>query len=153
VQLGVARIGAVNGEVWFKLDRASAAGIARVNGVQLTPARVKAALLKCAALAPTWLQTCFFALDGDDTAEAEQAAYLEFVASVRNKIEGVHLYGLARPSLQPEAVHLKKMTPQKFQHFAQQISALGIEVIASPPRSTQTIKPLFSWLLPISSRS
>ena len=86
VQQGIARIGAVHGEVWFKLDHASAAGIARVNGVQLTPARVRKALLKCAALAPTWLQTCYFALDGDDTAEEEQAAYLEFVASVVNKI-------------------------------------------------------------------
>ncbi len=132
VRQGIARIGALNGEVWFKIDRASAAGIARVNGVRLTPARIRAALLDCARLAPTWVQTCYFAIDGAEASEAEQLAYLAFIEAVRQKIKGVHLYGLARPSLQPGAEQLSNLPQQTLQRFASRIASLGIELVLNP---------------------
>jgi wyosine [tRNA(Phe)-imidazoG37] synthetase (radical SAM superfamily) len=132
VRSGIARIGALNGEVWFKIDRVTENGIAQVNNVRLAPERIEAALLECAELAPTWVQTCHFAIDGQEATATEQAAYLQFIASVRTKIKGVHLYGLARPSLQPAAQRLSNLPQEKFLHFAQQISALGIEVVANP---------------------
>lgn len=132
VQQGIARIGAVHGEVWFKVDRASAAGIARVNDVRLKPERMQAALLKCATLAPTWAQTCYFAIDGQAASETEQAAYLRLIEAVRHKIKGVHLYGLARPSLQPEAQRLSNVAPEEFQRFARRIAEMGVEVCENP---------------------
>lgn len=132
VRQGIARIGALNGEVWFKVDRASLAGVARVNGVPLAPERIQSALLECASLAPTWVQTCYFAIDGEEAAEEEQSAYLELIKAVQGKIKGVHLYGLARPSLQPEADRLSNVKPENFQLFARRIAALGVEVFASP---------------------
>ena len=129
---GIARLGKMNGEVWFKVDRASEAGVARVNGVRLEPARVRKALLKCCELAPTWVQTCFFAIDGEEASQEECSAYLELVKSVRGKIKGVHLYGLARPSLQPGAEKMSNLSQEKLQRFAQRISSLGIEVVANP---------------------
>ena len=132
VQRGIARIGAMDGEIWFKVDRASAKGIAQVNSIQLTPARIKASLLQCAELAPTWIQTCYFAFDGVEAEEKEQSSYLELIEAVREKIKGVHLYGLARPSLQPGAVKLSNLAPEKFQRFAERISALGIQVVSNP---------------------
>ncbi len=129
---GIARIGALNGEVWFKVDRASEAGVARINGVRLTTTQIRAALLKCAELAPTWVQTCYFAIDGMEASEEDRLAYLELVESAREKIKGVHLYGLARPSLQPDAQKLSNLSREDFQRFARRISALGVEVVANP---------------------
>lgn len=132
VQRGIARIGAVGGEVWFKIDRASEEAIARVNGISLTPDKIRSALLQCADLAPTWVQTCYFAIDGEESSTAEQSAYLELIGAVRQKIKGVHLYGLARPSLQPDAQRLTNVAPESFQRFAGRIAELGVEVVANP---------------------
>jgi len=132
VRRGIARIGALDGEIWFKVDRATKEGIAVVNSIELAPERIKAALLACAELAPTWVQTCYFAIDGQEATENEQAAYLQLIASVGEKIKGVHLYGLARPSLQPDAQRLSNLPQAKLLRFAQRISALGVEVVANP---------------------
>ena len=132
VRQGIARIGALNGEVWLKIDRATDDGIDLVNGIRLAPERIKTALLTCAELAPTWVQTCYFAIDGQEASQPEQSAYLNLIASASRKIKGVHLYGLARPSLQPNAQRLSNLPPENFQRFADNISALGIEVVANP---------------------
>lgn len=132
VQQGIARIGALDGEVWFKLDRATESGIERVNGVRISPDKVMFSVLTCAGLAPTWIQTCYFALDGREMAGEDQLAYLRLLDSVRQKIKGVHLYGLARPSLQAEAWRLSGVTQDQFQRFAKRIALLGIEVVANP---------------------
>lgn len=63
VRRRLAAIGELDGEVWFKLDRATASGIEGVNGIRLAPDKVRASLLQCADLAPTWVQTCYFAMD------------------------------------------------------------------------------------------
>ena len=132
VRRGIARLGELGGEVWFKVDRATPAGIEVVNGVRLTPEKVRESLLACAQLAPTWVQTCYFALDGEEAGQAERLAYLELLESVRDKIKGVHLYGLARPSLQPAASRLSNLSLENFQRFAQSVSSIGIEVVANP---------------------
>jgi wyosine [tRNA(Phe)-imidazoG37] synthetase (radical SAM superfamily) len=132
VQSGIRRIGEIDGEVWFKVDRATAAGIAAVNKIALAPEKMLASLETCCELAPTWLQTCWFALDGKTPDEAEQSTYVELVASVRTKIKGVHLYGLARPSLQPEAIRLGRLPLDHLANLAARISALGVEVSLSP---------------------
>jgi wyosine [tRNA(Phe)-imidazoG37] synthetase (radical SAM superfamily) len=132
VRQGIARIGELSGEVWFKIDRASNDGINLVNGIRLAPERIKTALLTCAELAPTWVQTCYFAIDGQEASQVEQSAYLELIASSSKKIKGVHLYGLARPSLQPDAQRLSNLPLKNFLRFADKISALGVEVVASP---------------------
>ena len=131
VRQGIAAIGALNGEVWFKLDQAIEANIERVNGIRLAPEKIRESLLVCAGLAPTWVQTCYFAIDGHETGEAGRAAYLELIASVQKSIKGVHLYGLARPSLQPDAIRLSNLKRESFQHFADRISSLGVEVVAN----------------------
>ena len=132
VRQGIARIGALNGEVWFKIDRTTDDGINLVNGIRLAPERIKTALFTCAELAPTWVQTCYFAIDGQEASEPEQSAYLELMASSSKKIKGVHLYGLARPSLQPDAQRLSNLPLKNFLRFADKISALGTEVVANP---------------------
>ena len=132
VRRGISRIGALNGEVWFKLDRATEDGINLVNGVRMSPLRLQASLMQCAELAPTWVQTCFFAFDGLEPDEMEKTAYLKLIEFSRPKIRGVHLYSLARPSLQADAQRLSRISQEKLRSFADRISGLGVKVINNP---------------------
>lgn len=133
VQRGVARMATLNGEVWFKLDRATREGMALVNGTRGSPARVARNLTTCAALCRTWLQTCVFAIDGSPPSDAERAAWLALVRSVLEggtRLEGVLVYGLARPSLQPGAERLSNVPPQWLEAFRAEIEGLGLTVRA-----------------------
>jgi wyosine [tRNA(Phe)-imidazoG37] synthetase (radical SAM superfamily) len=132
VREGIRRIGELDGEIWFKVDRATSDGIRQVNGVNLSVEAVRGSLEKCSALAPTWVQTCFFAIDGEPPSDAERAAYLSLIGTVQGRIQGVHLYGLARPSLQPEAYRLSTVNPETLTAFAASIATLGVRVETSP---------------------
>jgi hypothetical protein len=44
----------------------------------------------------------------------------------------VHLYGLARPSLQPEAPRLQRLPADWLEALAQRLRALGLTVHVSP---------------------
>jgi wyosine [tRNA(Phe)-imidazoG37] synthetase (radical SAM superfamily) len=132
VQAGIARIGRTGGEVWFKLDAGTTAGMARINGSAGQPGIVARRLARCAALAPTWVQTCLFRLDGEVPAETEMLAYLALLAPLAPALAGVHLYSLARPSLQEEATRLGRMEAGWMESMAVQIRQLGLSVRVSP---------------------
>ena len=132
VRRGIALIGELGGEVWFKIDRGTAKGISLVNGVLPPPRKIRNALAVCTALAPTWVQSCFFAIDGQSVAEDEFNAYLELVSSFAEQIKGVHLYGIARPSQQPEANRLSALSAESLSLFARRIAALGLKVVENP---------------------
>ena len=99
VQDGLGKMAALNGEVWFKFDSATASGMRSINQTRIAPEKQFERLAMAAHLCPTWLQTCMFALDGTAPSEAEQAAYLAAVERIRQQqipVRGVLLYGLAR---------------------------------------------------------
>lgn len=129
VRSGVRALAAMGGEVWFKLDRATADGLRHVNGSRTNPEHHYRRLKACAQLCPTWVQTCVFALDGEPPAETEVCAYLELLTRARSEgvpLRGVLLYGLARPSLQPEAARLSRLPEDWLQALARRIEALGL---------------------------
>ncbi|MFH2134437.1 MAG: radical SAM protein [Pseudomonadota bacterium] len=132
VQQGLRRMAQLNGEVWFKLDRASEAGMLRVNDTKSKMGLVRRNLAMAVSCCPnTWLQTCWFALDGKAPSRQEEDDYLEFLAACMQdgiKPSGVLLYGLARPSLQPEALQLSVLSVQQLEPFAARIRALGLEL-------------------------
>lgn len=133
VQAGIRAIGEAGGEVWFKLDRVGEAATQAVNGVPLRPARVLRNLQACAGLASTWVQTCWFAVDGKSPSEAERDAYCELLREAAGKIAGIHLYGLARPSMQPGAERLGRLDVAELEDFAAEIQKkTGIRVLVSP---------------------
>lgn len=125
-------LAANNGEVWFKLDAATADGIALVNGVRVSPEAHLRRLRVCAGLCPTWIQSCFFMRDGKPPSELEVAAYVAAVGQVADVVSGVHLYGLARPSLQPDAERLNQLPGQWFESLAKQLESQGLNVAISP---------------------
>jgi pyruvate-formate lyase-activating enzyme len=110
VRAGLALLARAGGEAWFKLDRGDAAGMRAVNRISGDPARVLENLRACAALLPTWVQTCWFATEGKAPDEAAEAAYLELLAQAADVIRGVHLYGLARASKQRGAEKLSRLS-------------------------------------------
>ena len=69
--------------------------------------------------------------DGALPSREEQRAYLTALSSVRDKIKGVHLYGLARPSMQPGAARLSAAPLSELERLAAEIAALGLRVTVS----------------------
>lgn len=135
VRRGLSRMAAFGGEVWFKLDSATAEGMRRINGTRLSLRRVRGNLEAAAALCPTWLQTCVFALDGEPPSRTEREVYCRFVAELLqggSPLQGVLLYGLARPSLRPEAGRLSPLPQEWMEGFAAEIGALGLNVKLNP---------------------
>ncbi len=134
VQEGLKKMAALNGEVWFKLDSATEAGMRRINQTRISPQKQFERVKLAAALCPTWLQTCVFAMNGTPPTESEQAAYLDLISQLiaqNTPIKGVLLYGLARPSLQAAAPRLSALPAAWLAQFADRIRALGIEVKVS----------------------
>ena len=133
VQEGLRRLGELGGEAWFKVDAGTAEGYHRINNADLTPESVARNLRRCAKLCPTWVQTCLFALDGEGPDDGEITAYTEVLAMAGiESLAGVHLYGLARPSMQPEAVRLSSLPLDRLEGIASRLRALGLTVVVSP---------------------
>lgn len=131
VQAGLQQMATMHGEVWFKLDRAPQDGFEFVNQIKLNRQQVTRRLATAAALCPTWVQTCMFAVDGQLPSEVELAEYIGFLAEQLAQgvpLQGVLLYGLARPSLQVEAPRLAAAPIEWMQQLAAQIEALGLLV-------------------------
>lgn len=135
VRQGLRDIAKLNGEVWFKLDRASVAGMQRINDIRMSVGKVRDNLIAAIACCPTWLQTCWFTLDGEAPSHQDEDDYLEFLAALLrdgHKPQGVLLYSLARPSLQAEAPRLSALSAEQLQVFADRIGKLGLPVKVSP---------------------
>jgi wyosine [tRNA(Phe)-imidazoG37] synthetase (radical SAM superfamily) len=132
VQAGLRRMAQFNGEVWFKLDRASEEGMQRINDTKMTMDKARQNLATAIANCPnTWLQTCWFALDGVAPSAQDEDDYVDFVQGLlRGGInpQGVLLYGLARPSLQAEAPRLSPLSIEQMEIFATRVRKLGVEV-------------------------
>jgi hypothetical protein len=126
---------ALNGEVWFKFDRATREGLSLVNDTETDPERHFQRLKTVAGLCPTWVQTCMFSLGGTVPDSAETGAYLAMLKRAREEISnlaGVLLYGLARPSLQPESSRLEAVPAGWLDALAKQIETQGLIVRVSP---------------------
>ncbi|MBI1195439.1 MAG: radical SAM protein [Gammaproteobacteria bacterium] len=135
VQRALRTMATLGGEVWFKVDSVTEAGSKRINGVTLSERGIRDKLAACAACCPTWIQTCAVAWDGLPPDEAEQGAYLEFLARLaadRVPVLGVRLYGLARPALQAESTHVSRLTEDWMAGFGHRIEALGLPVRVTP---------------------
>ncbi len=136
VERGLGRLATLGGEAWVKVDSATCEGLWRINGVHRDPIRLAEGVTACARLCPTWIQTCQMLWDGRPPPEEEQAAYLDLVAGLvehGTPLEGIRLYGLARPSLQPDADHLGRLDADWLEGFAERIRRrTGLTVLVTP---------------------
>jgi wyosine [tRNA(Phe)-imidazoG37] synthetase (radical SAM superfamily) len=135
VRAGLERLRDAGGRVWFKLDGATRASFARINDTPLEPEAHLERLQETARLLPTWVQTCLFARDGAPPTDEEREAYLAALARLLAEgapLRGVLLYGLARPSLQPEAPSLFRLPPEELERWAEGVRALGLPAEVHP---------------------
>ncbi len=135
VQNGLRQWGKMAGELWLKLDSATGEGVRRINQAALSPQRMMANLEIASRCCPTWLQTCLFTRHGRLPDPREQQAYLDFLYQARQRkipLQGVMLYSLARPSMQPEAAELGPIPEEFLTSFAQRIRQLGVSVKITP---------------------
>ncbi len=124
----------LNGEVWFKLDGGADDELRRVNGVSATTEQHLDRLATAASLCPTWIQTCLFSADGKLPVESHLHAYLDRLDELRQRrvpVRGVHLYTLARPSLQPEGDACGPVPAAWLESFAHRVEATGFSVKVS----------------------
>jgi wyosine [tRNA(Phe)-imidazoG37] synthetase (radical SAM superfamily) len=131
VKEGLRKMARLGGEVWFKLDSATANGMRRINSSRQTVEKMHDNLRTAALLCPTWLQTCVFEFDGQPPADVEREAYLSFIGRLQAEevpLRGVLLYGLARPSMQPEAARLSALPQEWMLNLAAEIEEQGITV-------------------------
>ena len=136
VQRGLRSMGGAGGQVWFKLDRATATGREEVNRIQGGAERIADQLALAASCCPTRVQTCMFTVDDQPPAEAELDAYvslLEDRVKAGVPLDGVTLYGLARPSMQPGAERLGMVSPEWLEALAGRVrAATGLPVAVHP---------------------
>ncbi|OGS68807.1 MAG: radical SAM protein [Gallionellales bacterium RIFOXYD12_FULL_53_10] len=131
VQQGLREMAGMNGEVWFKFDRGNAEGMLRVNDTHARLNQVRSNLIAAMSCCPTWLQTCWFAMDGAPPSSQDEADYLAFVSDIVRAgypLQGVLLYGLARPSMQAESERLSALPAEAMQAFAVRITQLDLPV-------------------------
>lgn len=122
----------INGEVWFKADAGTSEGVAKINDVNINIAIVIKRIKACAEVCPTFVQTCMVAIDGKPPTNLEVDAYIALLSEVKDVIQGVHLYGLARPSMQAEAPRLTRLLPEWLEGVATKIRAIGLMAFVSP---------------------
>lgn len=138
VQKGLKLFNRYNGQVWFKLDSATDLGREAVNHAGLSAQKQLDNLISSTNLCSTWIQTCVLGItsnqgQGGLLDAQEQQAYLELLANLIEQVslQGVMLYSLARPSLQPEADIITRASMEQLQDFAEQIRSLGLRVKVS----------------------
>jgi wyosine [tRNA(Phe)-imidazoG37] synthetase (radical SAM superfamily) len=133
VQAALKCLAAAGGEVWFKFDAGTAADIERINGIDVHPETHARRLALCASLCPTWVQTCMFRWDGELPSSEQVGAYIGMLELAGlAALKGVYLYGVARPSFQPEAVHLQQLTVDELDSLACRLREKGLAVTVSP---------------------
>ena len=122
----------INGEVWFKADAGTSEGVAKINDVNINIPSVIKRIKACAEACPTFVQTCMVAIDGMPPTDPEVDAYIALLYEVKEVIQGVHLYGLARPSMQAEAPRLNRLLPEWLEGVATKIRGIGLDAFVSP---------------------
>ena len=122
----LSRMRECSGEVWFKIDRATEAGIRAVNQTAIKPSQMSSHLKAAADVIPVWVQTCWFGVDHTPPSEEEEASYVQFVAEHRQWIAGIHLYGIARPSMQPAGERLLRLPRDELARLAERLKKIGV---------------------------
>jgi wyosine [tRNA(Phe)-imidazoG37] synthetase (radical SAM superfamily) len=128
---GIQVLAKINGEVWFKVDAGLEESTKVINQVNIKPQQAIDRLKRCSEICPTFVQTCIFTIDNKEPNNKEIDAYIKLIDSAKKSIKGVHLYGIARPSMQPEAYRLGRVNINVLENIADQLHNNGIESTVS----------------------
>ena len=131
VKEGLRALAALDGEVWFKLDRGRDSDLAVANGTPISLDRHLAHLCQTSLLCRTRVQSCWFTTNGREPSGAEVDAY---IAAVGNAVErgariaSIQLYTLARKPQLPEGAGLGPVSADWLSTLATRLTELGHRV-------------------------
>jgi wyosine [tRNA(Phe)-imidazoG37] synthetase (radical SAM superfamily) len=131
VKAGLKELARFGGEIWFKLDSATAAGRKLINNNAQSQRQLLENLKIATEACTTKLQTCMLHYLNQTWSVPEKQAYVQLLKELRNRklnIEKIMLYSIARQSFQPEADDLEKVERNEMEAFAADIKALGYDV-------------------------
>ncbi|WAK01090.1 radical SAM protein [Methylobacter sp. YRD-M1] len=133
VQIGLKKLREYGGEVWFKFDSATESGRRLINNAKQSYEASLENLMLSARLCPTRLQTCLLDYDKHGLSEEEKQAYLDMLKTIKRyvSLKSIMLYTIARPSMQPEAALLEKLSAETLNAFADEIRQMGFDVSVS----------------------
>jgi wyosine [tRNA(Phe)-imidazoG37] synthetase (radical SAM superfamily) len=132
VQHAIQCLHAMGGEVWFKLDAGSDAEMRAVNDSHVPLALHMQRLQTCCTLCRTWVQTAIVSRQGYQQVITTPSlpGYIKALAAVQDKIAGILLYGIARPSQQVAASSLQPVAASVLEDYAKELRAHGFQVRA-----------------------
>jgi wyosine [tRNA(Phe)-imidazoG37] synthetase (radical SAM superfamily) len=134
VQAGLKILNNFHGQVWFKLDSATVYGRKKINDCKQTNEKILDNLKISSSLCETSLQSCLIEYLDENQAKDELMAYLRLLKEVKHKhikINKIMLYTIARPSLQPEAGLLNKVSEKSLKELADELKYLDYQVSIS----------------------
>ena len=124
-----AGLGGAGGELWFKLDGGDPAARERVNAVASPDNRVEANLVLAASACTTWVQCMALSMDGEEPSDDEidgRVELIERACAAGARPAGVVIYGLARPSQQPQAHRLEPLSGPRLRSIAARFERLHL---------------------------
>jgi hypothetical protein len=72
-----------------------------------------------------------FEFNGSPPNETDIADYLTLIEQAKSQIKGVHLYGFARESFQPEAIKISRLPAEWLENLGTRLRAIGLTVFVS----------------------
>jgi wyosine [tRNA(Phe)-imidazoG37] synthetase (radical SAM superfamily) len=132
VQHAIQCLHAMGGEVWFKLDAGSDAEMRAVNDSHVPLALHMQRLQTCCSLCTTWVQTAIVSrrVYQQVITTPSLPGYSKALAGFQDKIAGILLYGIARPSQQVAASSLQPVSGSVIEGYAEELRAHGFQVRA-----------------------
>lgn len=129
---GLARLDALGGEIWAKLDAGTEAYFHAVDGTSLPFRRVLDNLRLAAIARPIVLQCMFMTLDGEGPSDEEIAAWsgrIAWLLAEGGRIRQVQVYSVAR---RPASPRVGVLPTERLTHIADAARALGVETAVFP---------------------
>lgn len=120
----------MGGEVWFKLDAGNDAEMLAVNDARLPLSLHLQRLQACSMACRTWVQTAVMQRRIADQLVTTPALadYVQALLPLKENIEGILLYGIARPSQQDTLASIQAPDIRLLQQYAEALHTQGFNV-------------------------
>lgn len=130
IQHALKRLHEMGGEVWFKLDAGNDAEMLAINDTHLPLLLHLQRLQICCSLCQTWVQTAVVnrALDGKMVTTPALADYMQALLPFKDRIVGILLYGIARPSQQDTQGCIQPTSTVVLENYAKALRTQGFRV-------------------------
>lgn len=130
IQHALKQLHTLEGEVWFKLDAGNDGEMLAVNDTHLPLALHIQRLSTCCTLCATWVQTAIFSRSqhGETVTTPTLPGYMQALLPLKQKMSGILLYGIARPSQQDTQGSIQTTSEKILESYATTLRTHGFRV-------------------------